>query len=248
DARVREGVARFVGQRWIWGAQPQKPEAIELELRLSKDEDREVRNTTVYYGLSTVVDKTDDVVRRLMAMVVSDPFVDWSRIAWGLSQDRDAAAKVLDEYLAGDDLSAAKAARKHYREITGRNTPLESKGEPVSRAKDVQAFQDLFDYLGQAYPNFKMKGIDWPKVGRELIPRVDEAKSEDQFGLLDLKLSKSADNDPFDDEPVRRSRRSEERDRIAPSSSAPIGRWKAVQVLPSEPSDAEPVGAGPTSR
>ncbi len=51
-----------------------------------------------------------------------------------------------------------------------------------------QAFQDLYDRLGRDYPCFELKGIDWQDVGRRLLPRAKELKSDDQFGRLCLEL------------------------------------------------------------
>lgn len=50
------------------------------------------------------------------------------------------------------------------------------------------AFKDLYDHLGQVYPCFKMKGIDWKKVGDDLLPRSEKVKSQREFGLLVLEL------------------------------------------------------------
>lgn len=38
-------------------------------LRLSKDKDRQVRNAAVYYGLSVVTNKSDEVIKRLVDMI-----------------------------------------------------------------------------------------------------------------------------------------------------------------------------------
>src|SRR5262249_22320448 len=54
DPQVRRRVAVIAGERWIWSAPAQNHEAIDLELRLANDADREVRYNAVYHGLSTV--------------------------------------------------------------------------------------------------------------------------------------------------------------------------------------------------
>ena len=126
EARVRNDVARIVGGRWVWSAEKQNPEAIELMLRLSKDEDREVRYNAVYYGLSTVREKSPKVVRRLLEMAFEDREQNlYGRIAWGLGRDREAAKRVLNEVLAGDDAEAQKAAREVYKDMTGQAPPAE---------------------------------------------------------------------------------------------------------------------------
>ena len=65
DPEIRRAVANAVGGGWIWGAKTQNPAAIELELRLAKDKNDEVRSEAVYYGLLRVIDKREDVVRAL---------------------------------------------------------------------------------------------------------------------------------------------------------------------------------------
>ena len=56
--------------------------------------------------------------------------------------------------------------------------------EPEVRRGYVATFRDLYEHLGKVYPSFAIKGIDWPKVGRELLPRAEAVETEEQFGLL----------------------------------------------------------------
>ncbi|HEX3358636.1 MAG TPA: S41 family peptidase [Tepidisphaeraceae bacterium] len=51
-----------------------------------------------------------------------------------------------------------------------------------------QAFRDLHQELGRRYTEFGMKGIDWEKVGQELIPQASDIHNDEQFGLLCMKL------------------------------------------------------------
>ena len=55
---------------------------------------------------------------------------------------------------------------------------------PATRPSYAAAFRDLYDHLGQVYPEFELKGIDWPAVGRELLPRADAVRTDAAFGLL----------------------------------------------------------------
>ena len=50
------------------------------------------------------------------------------------------------------------------------------------------AFRDLYNHLGRRYPCFELKGIDWPAVGEELLPRSEKVESDREFGLLCLEL------------------------------------------------------------
>lgn len=51
-----------------------------------------------------------------------------------------------------------------------------------------QALFDLYEELGKNYPCFELKGIDWKAVGEELLPRVSEVKTDEQFALLCLEM------------------------------------------------------------
>jgi carboxyl-terminal processing protease len=51
-----------------------------------------------------------------------------------------------------------------------------------------QAFANLHEHLGQRYPSFGLKGIDWKKVGDEMLPLAAKVKSDEEFGVLCLKL------------------------------------------------------------
>lgn len=126
EPAVRNDVARIAGEHWIWSAEEQNPEAIELMLRLSKDDDREVRYNAVYFGLSTVREKSPRVVRRLLEMASEDREPNlYGRIAWGLKRNRDVATRVLDEILAGDDVAAKAKARDVYKDMTGSDPPMD---------------------------------------------------------------------------------------------------------------------------
>ncbi|HUT91959.1 MAG TPA: S41 family peptidase [Thermoguttaceae bacterium] len=62
---------------------------------------------------------------------------------------------------------------------------------PLWNAEQVsyeQAFVDLYETLGREYPCFELKGIDWKAVGEELLPRVREVATDDEFGLVCLEL------------------------------------------------------------
>src|SRR5262249_51158487 len=129
DARVRGDVAVWVGLRWVWYAKTESAEAIDLELRLSNDKDREVRCQEVYNGLSTIRNKREEVVRRLLTVALSDREPNlYQRIAWGLQSDRDAAAKILDEFVRSADVDQARAAREIYQDMAGRSL----QGEPAT--------------------------------------------------------------------------------------------------------------------
>ena len=100
DHRVRREVARIAGGRWIWGNKEQPLEAIRLMLQLSGDEDRDIRYQAVYFGLSTVREKTEDVLRRLTEIALSDHESNmYGRIVWGLRTSVRTDSKLLEQVL-----------------------------------------------------------------------------------------------------------------------------------------------------
>jgi C-terminal processing protease CtpA/Prc len=58
----------------------------------------------------------------------------------------------------------------------------------ASKVSYQEAFADLYNVLGQAYPCFELKGIDWKAVGNEFLPRAEQVETDEQFGLLCLEL------------------------------------------------------------
>ena len=64
-----------------------------------------------------------------------------------------------------------------------------SLAQTTREAKNYEAsFKDLYDHLGQVYPCFEMKGIDWKKVGDELLPKSNNVQSDADFCLLCCQL------------------------------------------------------------
>ncbi|MEZ6033159.1 MAG: protein kinase [Planctomycetaceae bacterium] len=124
DRQVRVQTTIIAGANWVWEAQEQNPEAIQLMLKLSKDDVRDVRYNAVYYGLSTVRNKSDDVIRRLLEMAFEDR--EWNlfnRIEWGLRDDRERVATMLTEYINEENAAYSSAAREVFKQLTGREVP-----------------------------------------------------------------------------------------------------------------------------
>jgi len=59
---------------------------------------------------------------------------------------------------------------------------------PASVVTYEEAFVDLYHTLERQYPCFELKGIDWKKVGEELLPRAEQVKKDEEFGLLCMEL------------------------------------------------------------
>jgi RNA polymerase sigma factor (sigma-70 family) len=193
DPAVRKDLARSLGVSLFGFDGARKADAIGVLLRLSQDEMFDVRYQAVYFGLSQMPqERREDVVRRLLAMAMTERAAPrgrgmYQRIVWGMKHDPTAAARILDEILRGNDLERVRAAREIYKDMTGR-TPPGAVADPGARAGYASTFRDLHQHLGRVYPNFRLKGIDWGAVGRELEPRAASAETEKQFGLLVLEL------------------------------------------------------------
>ena len=92
EPKVRELVAKIAGDRWIWSATDQPPEAIELMMQLSRDPNRHVRYDANYYGLSTIRHRTDEEVERMIEMALYDGLDNpdfRGRVTWGLERNRE---------------------------------------------------------------------------------------------------------------------------------------------------------------
>lgn len=93
------------------------------------------------------------------------PFKDWL------------AAKEYVELRAYVDRRAAERREKR----------LEEMGIDESVTYE-QALRDLHRVIGEQYPCFELKGIDWPAVGAEFLPRAKEIADDEAFGLLCMEL------------------------------------------------------------
>ncbi|MBP7052678.1 MAG: right-handed parallel beta-helix repeat-containing protein [Phycisphaerae bacterium] len=163
SSEVRNDVVRTVGGRWIWSAQQQDPNAIALTLRLSSDSDREVRYNAVYYGLSTVRDKSDAVVRRLVEMALAEHENNlYGRIVWGLKGPMQATpasfTQALAEHLdrAKADLHYAASVYQLHRDVLG-TEPADDWG--LARVRDRYP-DDLFVIPFSAREPFKPADAD----------------------------------------------------------------------------------------
>lgn len=64
---------------------------------------------------------------------------------------------------------------------------LKPPSEPTVSYAD--AFKELYETLGRSYPNFELKQIDWPAVGRELSPRAKTVANDREFAWLCYELA-----------------------------------------------------------
>ncbi len=131
DASVRRDVVRTVGAEWIWSGEEQHGPSIALMLRLSEDPDPQVRYDAVYYGLSTVSESREDVVSRLLAMLLEPPNSDlYGRLRWGLRHHKDMARELLLATLEGDTKTHKEKVAAHglYQSVIGEAPPVRVEG------------------------------------------------------------------------------------------------------------------------
>ena len=93
------------------------------------------------------------------------------------------APRILEELLLASSPAPAKGAQL-YRDLTGRELASATPVEAAPQTTYAKALRDLHEHLARVYPNFSMKGIDWNKVGKDLLPRAALARTDEQFGLL----------------------------------------------------------------
>ena len=96
------------------------------------------------------------------------------------------------DFMAADRYVKLQAYVEQRRRAAQRNWEIREaeKHLPEDAASGgyAESFLALYRELGQRYPCFELKDIDWPAVGEELLPRAAEVTTDEQFGLLCLEL------------------------------------------------------------
>jgi hypothetical protein len=88
-----------LGSKYIWHAQQQNKEAIEMMYYASYD--RQLAYDAVYYGLSVARDKSDKIMKRCVELCMADSSV--SRILWGTEGKHNDMIQYLKPYLESTD-------------------------------------------------------------------------------------------------------------------------------------------------
>lgn len=175
DADVRAEVARTFGNNWIWSAKEQKPEAIDLMIELSKDENREVRYRAVYFGLSTVREPNENVVKRLLEIAMDDREPNnYQRIQWGLRRNKELTKKVLEEWMNQSETNPTLAykAFQIYEDMAGEKAPNPERFEKI-KEKISANISDVYIIVFAGKESFK------PKDGEELYKEFKSKLPED---------------------------------------------------------------------
>ena len=151
----RAELLRWLGQRFVEGRLPQSAEALEimyhaLDLDLGENGGAATRSAALRFGVSLVRPLPPNVLRALAAYsIASEDGDDLGRIVWAVSDQRDEAVAVLEDYaLDTDSVDREKVAvvrRLWNRELKAHDWARERK---LARARE--AFGDrLTGILGQ---------------------------------------------------------------------------------------------------
>ncbi len=131
---VRARTAVILGNNFIWAKDTQPDEVIEILMRLSADEQRDVRYKAVYHGLSVVDEKSDTVVKRLIDIALTDDEHNmYGRCCWAL-QDNQKAKEILRSYAEDNELDQEKV-KQLYQQLFQEDSiqiPPAAEPSPVS--------------------------------------------------------------------------------------------------------------------
>ena len=207
----RTFVLRAIGNRYVWGKDPQNSKAVEIMYHAADPADKYgTRHYAVYFGLSVLKHKPPNVLRTLIDICMKGE--DVGRTTWGCKPQLDELRGYLKPYLQSQDAEERQMAallEKHFKgeidfgkwkrdkmttDAMVKYVGLEEPAPPLRRVKAPteisyeDALRDLYDTLGRQYPCFELKKIDWNAVGKELLPRAKQVRTDEQFGLLCMEL------------------------------------------------------------
>lgn len=120
DAEIRRQATSTAGSRWVWQNQEQPRAAIDLMMRQSRDISRKVRYDAMYYGLSTIRNRSEDVVERMVEAAMLDGMDNGDlrqRILWGLRDEKPGLRRVLEKWIQGADQIRALFAYGLYLDV-----------------------------------------------------------------------------------------------------------------------------------
>jgi len=85
----------------------------------------------------------------------------------------------------GQSVARREEQRKRRAELARMEAALP---EADRKGSYQEAFFDLYRELGENYPCFELKEIDWKAVGEELLPRAEGLETDEEFALLCVEL------------------------------------------------------------
>jgi hypothetical protein len=164
---VRSVTAQLLGQYFVQGKENPNPEAVELLIKLSKDDSSDVRYNAVYHGLTQIENKSDEILNLLIDIAATDREQSlYDRIAESLEKDRARVASILDKKLQdGDNI----AIYEIYEDLTGEKPANADKylEMPSSRPRLFIFSGEGSDpeaYKAELEKTLKAEGIEDPNV------------------------------------------------------------------------------------
>jgi hypothetical protein len=164
DAGVRDQVTIIAGYHWVWSTTNQNPAAMDLMLQLSYDPDHRVRYNSVYYGLSTIQNKSEAVLHRLIEMLFKDGNNSdiAGRISWGLMLGRrsmpEPVSAIVAEYLSDPNPRVANLAAQWFQAHL-ESTPPQA-GKPDVQHAATNAVAEIRRRLHSEFRPFIVRLID----------------------------------------------------------------------------------------
>ena len=148
---LRSVAAQLLGQHFVEGKKTPNPEALALLIKLANDESDYVSYNAVYYGLSNIQDKSDEIISLLIdiASKATEPGL-IERIADSLKPDQTRVIEILNQKLQSSDNIAFFEI---YEDLAGKVAPNAEKylSMPSSRphlfifngdgGKDAESFK-----------------------------------------------------------------------------------------------------------
>jgi|GEM_PF-4789178 len=118
---VRSITARVMGQSLIAGQDVPNQDAVELLIKLAQDESADVRYSAVYYGLSEIKNKSDEIVELLVDIAASNREQGLhEQIVQSLKESTGQVVEILDRKL---DHENSIAFFEIYEGLTGQEPP-----------------------------------------------------------------------------------------------------------------------------
>ncbi len=172
-------ILRWIGNKYIWGKNPQHPYAVEIMYQAAHPSDKYgTRHYAIYFGLSVLNKRTPSINQVLIENYLADE--DRGRIAWGLKRDPDAKSQIADLLLKKlekyKELPEEEVvlAVEFYENITGKKPP------------QPERFADLGTYIIMFRPGSQFK----PSTKEELVERLNEIAPLNKSDKCEAKIEK----------------------------------------------------------
>ncbi len=115
---LRSVTAQILGQHFVQNKETPNPKAVTMLKKLAQDDESYVRYNAVYYGLSQIQNKSDDIISLLIDVASENRENDLvNRIAESLQADQNRVAKIMDKKLqTGDNVEVFEI----YKDLAGK--------------------------------------------------------------------------------------------------------------------------------